>query len=152
MKIVIIAIGVLKRGPELELINNYQKQMSWPLQIVELPSNNKLSGKALKEFEAAKITAKIPKGSKIIAMDERGKSYSSQEFAKILSNEQLNGNKKICFIIGGADGLDKSILELCQSRIALGNMTWPHKLARAMLVEQIYRAEKITSSHPYHRE
>lgn len=152
MKISVVAVGTLKSGPELDLIKNYQKQLSWPLHLVEVSSNRSLSGEALKAFESEKLIAKIPKNSYVIAMDERGKSITSQGFAKLLSEQQINGTSSICFIIGGADGLSNDILKQCNFKLALGSMTWPHKLARAMLVEQIYRAEKILQGHPYHRD
>jgi 23S rRNA (pseudouridine1915-N3)-methyltransferase len=151
MKLKIIAVGFLKNSPERELIEGYCKQLNWHLQIIEVATSSALSGKALKEFEAEKIITKIPANSLLIAMDEHGKSITSQAFSNLLGTIETNEHKTVSFLIGGANGLAKSLLDKSKYKIAMGHMTWPHKLARVMLVEQIYRAEKILQGHPYHR-
>lgn len=151
MKLKIIAVGSLKDGPEQGLIKNYCKQLNWHLQIIEVATSSALSGKLLKEFEAEKIIPKIPDDSLLIAMHEHGKSITSQAFSSLLETIETNEHKTVCFLIGGANGLAKSLLDKSKYKLAMGHMTWPHKLARVMLVEQIYRAEKILQRHPYHR-
>ena len=101
--------------------------------------------------EAVKITAAIPKGSRIIALDERGKDQTTQNLATQLADWRQEGFD-ITFLIGGADGLDPSLKEKAQAIWRLSSLTLPHAMARVLLVEQLYRAWTILQGHPYHRE
>ena len=96
--------------------------------------------------EAIKIAAAIPKGSRVIALDERGKDLATQ-----LSNWRQEGFD-LTFLIGGADGLDPTLKEGAQAMWRLSSLTLPHAMARVLLVEQLYRAWTILHGHPYHRE
>ena len=86
-----------------------------------------------------------------MAMDRGGRELASTDLAKKLGAWQDDGISEIAFVIGGSDGLDQTILDKAQLKIAMGAMTWPHLLARVMLIEQIYRAQCILSNHPYHK-
>ena len=85
-------------------------------------------------------------------MDEKGKTLSSIEFSKHIEKIQLDSTNGIQFIIGGADGLDDEIRDQARLIMSFGRQTWPHMMARVMLLEQIYRAQQILAGHPYHRE
>ena len=101
--------------------------------------------------EAAKIVAAIPKGARVIALDERGTDQTTQQLATQLANWRQEGID-IAFLIGGADGLDASLKENTQALWRLSSLTLPHAMARVLLVEQLYRAWTILQGHPYHRE
>ena len=101
--------------------------------------------------EAVKIAAAIPKGARVIALDERGKDQTTQQLATQLANWRQEGID-IAFLIGGADGLDASLKENAQALWRLSSLTLPHAMARVLLVEQLYRAWTILQGHPYHRE
>lgn len=101
--------------------------------------------------EALKISAAIPKGSQVIALDERGKDQTTQDLATHLAGWRREG-VDITFLIGGADGLDPSLKANARSLWRLSSLTLPHAMARVLLVEQLYRAWTILQGHPYHRE
>jgi len=101
--------------------------------------------------EAMKISAAIPKGSKVIALDERGKDQTTQNLATHLASWRQEG-LDITFLIGGADGLDSSLKTNAHALWRLSSLTLPHAMARVLLVEQLYRAWTILQGHPYHRE
>ena len=101
--------------------------------------------------EALKIATAIPKGARVIALDERGKDQTTQQLATQLANWRQEGID-IAFLIGGADGLDASLKENAQALWRLSSLTLPHAMARVLLVEQLYRAWTILQGHPYHRE
>jgi 23S rRNA (pseudouridine1915-N3)-methyltransferase len=158
MKLRILAVGRAKAGPEAALIAEYQKRLHWPLLIEEVEEKRPLSGAELKAREGALLQAgvdRVAKGSGraiLVALDERGKILGSRDFAARLKAWQDQGAAEILFLLGGADGLAPEIRDQATFVLSLGQMTWPHLLARAMLVEQIYRAQQILAGHPYHRD
>ncbi|MGB4058259.1 MAG: 23S rRNA (pseudouridine(1915)-N(3))-methyltransferase RlmH [Alphaproteobacteria bacterium] len=151
MKIDIIAIGRLKKGPYHELAQEYLKRTRWDLTIHELESRY-TEARHIQEDEARKIKEHIKDDAFIIVMDERGDGLRSLDFAKTIEKLQNNSENHIQFIIGGADGLTDEIRGRANLLLSFGQQTWPHMLARIMLMEQIYRAQQILSGHPYHRE
>jgi 23S rRNA (pseudouridine1915-N3)-methyltransferase len=158
MRLRILAVGRAKAGPEAALIAEYQKRLHWPLIIEEVEEKRPLSGTELKAREGALLQAgvdRVAKGSGraiLVALDERGKILGSRDFAARLKAWQDQGAAEILFLLGGADGLAPEIRDQATFVLSLGQMTWPHLLARAMLVEQIYRAQQILAGHPYHRD
>lgn len=104
-----------------------------------------------KQREAEKIQQKIAPGSYNLALDEHGRHWSSQDWAKNLQH-WMQEYPKVNFIIGGPDGLSKSLLQNCHQTVSFGAMTMPHALVRVVLIEQLYRAWTISKNHPYHRE
>jgi 23S rRNA (pseudouridine1915-N3)-methyltransferase len=116
---------------------------------VEPSSSNNID--VQKEKEAEGIIKKIQAQSCVVALEPKGKDVSSDEFAKSIEQWECLGYKSICFIIGGAHGLAKTILERADSAVSLSKMTMPHRLAKLFLVEQIYRAYSIIQKHPYHK-
>ena len=102
--------------------------------------------------EAKLLMKSFQQNSKIIALDERGVVLSSLEFTKYLSGRAVDGVGHCHLVIGGADGLDKNLLDKANLKISFGKMVWPHMLARVMIAEQLYRAATILAGSPYHRE
>lgn len=150
MRLTICTVGRLKAGPERDLIDKYSKRLQWPLEIVEVEERRKLSAAELKSRESDLLAAALPAGAIRIAMDERGKTLSSEDFAGKLGAWRDQG-RDIAFLIGGAGGLAPEHRKDADLVLSFGAATWPHMLARAMLVEQIYRAQEILAGHPYHR-
>lgn len=159
MKLRILAVGRAKSGPEAALIGEYAKRLHWSLAIEEVEERRPLGGAELKAREAALLAEALDKGAAraagrriLVALDERGKPLGSRDFAQKLGAWRDQGAAEIAFLLGGADGLDDSLRQRADLLLSLGQMTWPHLLARAMLVEQIYRAQQILAGHPYHRD
>ena len=156
MKISISAVGRLRNSPEKELVDDYLSRfskLSKPFglslsSVIEI--EDKKGGGPLSE---AKLLMKsFQKDSKIVALDERGAALPSKEFTNYLSGWAAGGVRYCHLIIGGADGLDKSLLDKADLKISFGKMVWPHMLARVMIAEQLYRAATILAGSPYHRE
>ena len=111
-----------------------------------------MTSEQLKEAESSLLLSSIPQGGKIIALDERGKTPSSREFADILGKWMDEGVQSISFLIGGANGHAEKVRTQADYKLSFGRMTLPHMLARVVLVEQIYRAKTILDGHPYHKD
>jgi len=154
VKITILAIGRLGRGPEAELVTLYRDRATaagralglGPVEVVELEARK--SGKAAE----AEVLAPHIEAAHLIACDEHGKALPSRAFAEEIARLRDDGVRKLVLAVGGADGLDPSILAAARSKLAFGPQTWPHALARAMLAEQVYRAVTILGGSPYHRD
>ncbi len=144
MKLSILAIGKL-RGAHAELCAEYQKRLTGPVAVRELTA-------ATQKAEGAALVAAIPVKAVVVLLDERGKDLSSRELADKMKAWQEQGGSDLVFIIGGADGLTDEVRARGHFTLGLGRKTWPHKLARVMLLEQLYRAQQINAGHPYHRD
>ncbi|MBB5053351.1 23S rRNA (pseudouridine1915-N3)-methyltransferase [Afipia massiliensis] len=159
MRIVVIAIGRLKQGPERELADRYRERFDdigrklgfRGLEIHEIPESRARDVAARMADEAAAISALIPDKSSIIALDERGETIDSAAFARHLGRWRDESVPTAVFLIGGADGLSPELRRKVKLSVAFGKATWPHQMVRVMLLEQIYRAATILSGHPYHR-
>lgn len=147
----LIVVGRLSKGPLYELAQDYQKRLQWPLKIHEIESKIK-EPKRAQDDETTQIISRLSNSAFVIVMDERGNGLKSLDFAKTIQNLQNTGVNHIQFVIGGADGLNDEIRDQANLLLSFGQQTWPHMLARVMLLEQIYRAQQILSGHPYHRE
>ncbi len=153
MQITIAAIGRLKKNtPEDTLIQDYLKKTKWPVAIKEFEEKKTLTVEQLKEAESTLLLSSIPQGGKIIALDERGKTPSSREFAELIGKWLDEGVQSISFLIGGANGHAEKLREKADYKLSFGRMTLPHMLARVVLAEQIYRAKTILDGHPYHKD
>lgn len=152
MKITLVAVGRAKRGPVEELCRDYAGRLLWTVEIVEVEPKKRLQGDLLKEHEAELLSGRIPDGALLVALDERGKALSSTAFAETFRGWRDGGRESVCFVIGGADGLASGLRNRADLVLAFGPQTWPHMMVRAMLLEQVYRAERILAGHPYHRE
>ncbi len=141
---ILIAIGQLKDSPEKALFDQYVVRLAKPLHVIQIKQLND------PEKEGNAIMQHITPHDWVCALDERGKNMSSIEFSTHLQ-ESLSTTKRHIFIIGGADGLSQEVRHKAQLLLSFGKLTWPHMMVRAMLCEQIYRAQQIYNHHPYHR-
>jgi 23S rRNA (pseudouridine1915-N3)-methyltransferase len=139
-------------GPLKELQALYARRIVAPPTIVELEERRRLPTAALKAREAELILGALPPGSLLVALDQRGAAWSSRDLADGIAGWRDGGVPELAFAIGGADGLGSAVLDRARAMLSLGPMTWPHLLARGMLLEQLYRAQQILAGHPYHRE
>ncbi|MGK9168213.1 23S rRNA (pseudouridine(1915)-N(3))-methyltransferase RlmH [Inquilinus limosus] len=151
MRLTIAAVGRARPGPLRDLFDDYAGRSAWPLTLREVEARKGLSGPALKREEAALLLAAVPAGAAVVALDERGRDLDSEGFARLLGRWRDEGRGDLAFLIGGADGHDDAVRDRADLLLCFGRLTWPHMLARAMLAEQIYRAQTILSGHPYHR-
>lgn len=155
MKIRICAVGRLRAGPELSLIDDYLTRFDrtgralalGPAQMVEV-EDRKGGGMAA---EGALLAKAIPDGALICVLDERGRTLPSPDFAKRLGTWRDEGRPEVAFVIGGADGIDPILRARADFALSFGAMVWPHMLVRVMLTEQLYRAATILAGGPYHR-
>lgn len=106
----------------------------------------------MKAREAELILAALPPGALFVALDDRGRSWSSRELADQLAAWRDRGVATLAFAIGGVDGLGPAVVERADAVLSLGAMTWPHLMVRSLLLEQLYRAQQILAGHPYHRD
>ncbi|MEO1019846.1 MAG: 23S rRNA (pseudouridine(1915)-N(3))-methyltransferase RlmH [Pseudomonadota bacterium] len=152
MRIEIVAIGRCRDSEVNNLVDRYAARCAWPITVKELQLHRRLSGDQLKKSEAELLRRETHNIDRIVALDEKGDNLSSRAFALCVGSWQDQGVRSVAFLIGGADGLDRGLCDHASLRLALGRMTWPHLLIRAMLAEQLYRASTILAGHPYHRE
>jgi len=149
----------MKQGPERELVSRYldrARASGKPLaltgfDVLEFPESRAGSAEARKDEEARVLAAALPEGVRIV-LDEHGKSISSQDFAARLGRWRDDGRPAASFVIGGADGHGRELIDNADLTLSFSPLTWPHQLVRIMLAEQLYRATTILSGHPYHRE
>ena len=155
MRVQICAVGRLRKGPERELYDDYLTRFDrtgrplalGPAQLIEV-EDKKGGGMAA---EAMLLQRAIPDGALVCTLDERGKLMSSPDFAAQIGAWRDQGRQHLCFIIGGADGIDPDLRAQADASLSLGKMVWPHMLVRVMLAEQLYRAASILAGGPYHR-
>jgi 23S rRNA (pseudouridine1915-N3)-methyltransferase len=159
MRLVVVAIGRLKQGPERELADRYRERFDdigrklgfRGLDVHEIPESRARDSGTRISDEAAAILALIPDKSVLVALDEQGKNIDSAAFAGHLGRWRDESVASTIFIIGGADGLSPELRRKARLSVAFGAATWPHQIVRVMLLEQIYRAATILAGHPYHR-
>jgi 23S rRNA (pseudouridine1915-N3)-methyltransferase len=159
MRVVVIAIGRLKQGPERELVERYRGRFDdigrklgfRGLEIHEISESRARDAATRIAEEAAAISALLPEKYVLVTLDERGDNVDSASFAGHLGRWRDQSAANTIFVIGGADGLSPELQRKAKLRIAFGSATWPHQMVRVMLLEQIYRAATILAGHPYHR-
>ena len=150
MQVIIAAIGRDRAGPTRELFDDYCRRSPWPIRLVEIaPRSSEPTERRLRE-EADRLLQAVPPGAVLVALDEGGRQLDSAGLARRIARWQEE-HGTLAFVIGGPDGLARSVLDRAEATLAFGRMTWPHRLVRVMLAEQIYRASTILSGHPYHR-
>ncbi len=156
MRIAIVAVGRLAaRAPEVQLTSDYLARATatgralglGPVELVEVEGRK--PGKAA---EAEAITAAFDPGVRLVACDEHGQAWTSRALAGRIGRWRDDGVRRLAFLLGGADGLEETLLARADDRLAFGVQTWPHALARVMLAEQIYRAATLLAGSPYHRD
>lgn len=135
----------------VELFERYAARCPWTIALQERVLKKTVPPAELKRAEAQTLRQALRAADVIIALDEGGRTPTSQSFAGQIGKLRDQGQRDVCFLIGGADGLDEELLAEADDRIAFGAMTWPHFLVRVMLAEQLYRASTILAGHPYHR-
>jgi len=139
MRLHVIARGKIARSPEGELVDRYAKRIAWPLTLTEM---SETGGKVPEPVTPCRT----------VVLDERGRDLTSAEFAALLARWRDDGVREARFLIGAADGHDEAQRSSADLLLRFGAATWPHLLARAMLLEQLWRATSIIAGHPYHRE
>jgi 23S rRNA (pseudouridine1915-N3)-methyltransferase len=134
----VIARGKIARSPEAELVERYRQRIAWDVKLTELPETGGRVPDPLSPFRT-------------VLLDERGRDLSSEQLAAQLEKWRDGGIREARFAIGAADGHSQGERGAADLLLAFGKATWPHLLARAMLLEQLYRATSILAGHPYHR-
>lgn len=152
MRITLVAVGRMKAGAAQDFYELYARRLRWPIAVKEVEERRALPPEALKAQEGTLLLAAVPRGARIVALDEGGKELSSRDFAALLGRWQDEGIQDVAFVIGGAEGLSPALRKAADVILSLGRMTWPHMLVRGMLAEQLFRAESILAGHPYHRD
>ena len=158
MKLKVISIGQLKNNPILEIQRDYESRILSlsksvgikNLEIKELPISKKSSIKERQKEEAKIISQHIKQDNLNVFLDGKGENINSVDISQIISKSSFDG-KDLVFFIGGPDGFDEKIIKVANKIVSFGRVTWPHKLIRIMLLEQLYRGITILNNHPYHR-
>ena len=145
----LIAVGRLSHGPEAELFARYNARLRPKLVVSEIAETRGTPAEVKRRAGEALLAA-LPGRAFAVALDPGGTMPDSDELAQLLQRWLTRG-RSVCFLIGGADGLDAPVIARASYILSLGRLTWPHLLARVMLAEQIYRAQSIAAGHPYHR-
>lgn len=158
-KITILCVGKLKEKFYAEAVAEYAKRLSryCKLEIMELPEErlpedpSSAQIAAALEKEAANLRSKLPASAFVVALCVEGKLRSSEDLARMLADSAGRGQSQVVFLIGGSFGLDPSVKALAAERLSMSPMTFPHHLARVMLLEQVYRAYQINAGTRYHK-
>ncbi len=159
MRVVVAAVGRMKRGPEHELGERYRERAAKAgrgiglrsLEVIEIAESRARDAQRRMLEESIALATVIPDGAAVVLLDPTGENLDSPKIAARL-RAWNDGGRDVAFVIGGPDGLAQSLAENATLRLAFGAATWPHQLVRVMLLEQLYRAVTILSGHPYHRE
>jgi 23S rRNA (pseudouridine1915-N3)-methyltransferase len=159
MRIIVLAVGRARAAAEQALCDLHWERAAalggrlgftkLDFSIADVSRAHEVTARL--DDEAKKLVARIPAAAHRIALDEAGRSPTSEAFARHLGSLRDRGIRDLVFLIGGPDGLASSLREGAEERLAFGPQTWPHLMVRAMLAEQVYRAFSILSGHPYHR-
>ena len=155
MKLLIVAVG--QRVPDWaqtaydDYAKRFPHELKVELKAVKTEPRGSKTLDTLYAAERARIEAAIPKGTRIVALDERGTTVTTMALASKLKDWQLGGTD-VALVIGGPDGLDPAFRQAAHERIRLSDLTLPHAMVRVLLIEQLYRAWSINANHPYHRE
>jgi 23S rRNA (pseudouridine1915-N3)-methyltransferase len=160
MRIVVAAVGRLKPGSDRELAERYRDRAIKAgrasglrgLDVIEVKESRAREAERRITEETIALGGAIPDGAIKVVLDRRGQNASSDTFAQRIRAWRDGGSQVVCFIIGGPDGLAAGLLNDADMSFAFGSATWPHRLVRIMLMEQIYRAMTLLSGHPYHRD
>lgn len=148
-------MGRAKPGPLRDLFEDYRRRLDggpWgELRLIEVEERRRVSGAERKAREGKLLLDALPKGATLFALDERGKALGSAAFASLMERQADSGVADLVFAIGGADGHDEAVTARAERLLSLGPMTWPHMLVRALMAEQLFRAQSILTGHPYHR-
>jgi 23S rRNA (pseudouridine1915-N3)-methyltransferase len=155
MRILLIAVGTRMPDWVVRGYEEYARRMpaECSLQLVEIPSGKRSKGADLSritQLEGEQTLAAIPRGAKVIALDVRGRAWSTEELAKPMESWRQDG-RDVALLVGGPEGLAPECQDQAEQSWSLSNMTLPHPIVRIVVAEQLYRAWSILSHHPYHR-
>lgn len=155
MQLIIAAVGHKMPAWIEDGFGEYAKRMppECRIQLKEIKPVERSGGRTAETVMAAertRIEAAVPKGARVIALDERGKDLTTMQISQLLSQWQQDG-RDVTFVIGGADGLDAGFKASADLLLRISSLTLPHGMVRVLLAEQLYRAWSITQNHPYHR-
>lgn len=145
----LIAVGRLRGGPEEALFARYNARLRPALAVTEVAEGRGAPAE-MRRREGQALLAALPADALAVALDLGGTAPDSAALAASLER-WLGAGRPLCFLIGGAEGLDAPVLARADHVLSLGPLTWPHMLVRAMLAEQLFRARAIATGHPYHR-
>ena len=151
MRFTIASAGRFRDGPERALFERYRGRIRWDVDLREVEAKGRYTAPEQIRREADLLASCCPAGAYVIALDAAGRGLSSEDFARHLGDLRDGGRREIVFLIGGAEGLSRQLVAGADRVLSFGAATWPHFLVRAMLIEQIYRAQEILAGHPYHR-
>ena len=159
MRLQVLGIGKLRAGPEKILAQDYQTRLEGlgrkagitKLTVSDFAESQSQTASQRQDEEAKILMGALAPKAFTLVLDERGKSMASEAFSKLLQRHLDQGTQDLAFLIGGPDGHSAATRKNAGQLISLGEMTWPHRLVRVMLFEQIYRAVTIMVNHPYHR-
>jgi 23S rRNA (pseudouridine1915-N3)-methyltransferase len=155
VRLVIVAVG--QRVPDWaqtawdDYAKRFPHELKIELKAVKTEPRGSKTVEQLYAAERKRIEEAIPKGTRIVALDERGTSLRTTALAERLKEWQLAGGD-VALVIGGPDGLDPEFRQAAHERVRLSDLTLPHAMVRVLLIEQLYRAWSINANHPYHRE
>lgn len=157
MKINLLCIGKTNQKEMRHLIQYYETRLPkyWNFELVEIPdvkNAKNLTPTLLKKEETAKILQQIDPADMVILLDEKGKTFTSRDFAKKMDDWMNHSVKKIHFVIGGAYGFSEEMYARAQQKIAISKMTFTHQMVRLFFIEQLYRADQILQGKPYHND
>jgi 23S rRNA (pseudouridine1915-N3)-methyltransferase len=152
MRVTIAAVGRDRSGPTRELFDEYCRRCPWPIRLVEIAPRTAGPPERRRAEEAERLASALTRDAALIALDEGGRALTSRAFATRIAAWQRQGCSELVFLVGGPDGLDPGLIARADLVLALGRMTWPHRLVRVLLAEQLYRAATILAGHPYHRD
>ncbi|MEZ7526679.1 23S rRNA (pseudouridine(1915)-N(3))-methyltransferase RlmH [Cloacibacterium normanense] len=157
MKINLLCIGKTDDKEIKNLINYYLTRLPrhWNFEITEIPdvkNARNLTPDLLKKEEAKLFLNQIENTDLVVLLDEKGKQFTSREFAQKLDSYQNNSIKKICFLVGGAYGFSEEMYQRANEKISISKMTFTHQMIRLFFIEQIYRADQILQGKPYHND
>ncbi|MCA8902513.1 MAG: 23S rRNA (pseudouridine(1915)-N(3))-methyltransferase RlmH [Hyphomonas sp.] len=153
MRLTFLVVGKLKSGPERDLVDEYVKRALPVARSLGFRGSEEVevaSGGGL-DAEAERILAKLPASARILRLDEFGPVMGSEPFAQKLAQWRDQGTPDLVFLIGGAEGYGAAVKQAAPDTLAFGRQTWPHRLVRVMLAEQVYRAVSIMAGTPYHK-
>ena len=154
MRLVVAAVGRARRDPLAAAFDTYAGRLVaplGPLTLREIDPARDGTVDARRRVEAAALLATVPADAVAVVLDRRGRDLASEDLAARLADWRDGGVRTVCFLIGGADGLDDAVHGRADLVLSFGQATWPHLLARVMLAEQLYRSATILAGHPYHR-
>jgi 23S rRNA (pseudouridine1915-N3)-methyltransferase len=155
MRLFVVAVG--QRVPDWaqtawdDYVKRFPHEIKVELKAVKTEPRGSKTVETLYAAERERIEAAIPRGTRIVALDERGTTLTTRALAQKLQDWQLGGGD-VALVIGGPDGLDPAFRQAAHERIRLSDLTLPHAMVRVLLIEQLYRAWSINANHPYHRE